>query len=270
MTLQSRSSPALLAVVVIIAYLIWFLAPLLFTKPDLSAEPPTGYDLIYAAGIGEVVVAIALAILLGVLGWWKFIGLTTSEKGSLKFVWPPFLFTLLLIAFAAYLASSKGFPLQDLFDYHQLVLLLSISFLVGFNEETIFRGFLFQGLASRLGAFTTIFLCGAVFGLFHLVNLLTGQALDTTLSQVVQAGSMGFMYAALRLRLGSIWPMIALHGFWDFSVTSMQQSIQVSGMETTPAGGFHPAMAIPVFLYGLFVYWRWSVWNKRNATSPDV
>jgi membrane protease YdiL (CAAX protease family) len=268
MTLRPKFSAALVAAVVIITYLAWFLAPLLFIEPGLSRAPSTSFDLIYQASAGEVIIAIVLAALLSLMGWWKFIGFRASEKGGLKFVWPPFLFTLLLIAAAAWLAHSRDYPLLEVFDNHQLALLLSISFLVGFNEEIIFRGFLFQGLVSRFGGFSTIFLCGAIFGLFHLVNLLIGQPLDTTLSQVVQAGSMGFMYAAMRLRLGSIWPTILLHGFWDFSVSTLQQSVQLPGLESAPMGGFHPAMAIPVLLYGLFVYWRWSLWQRAQSDTP--
>jgi len=257
----SKLPPLLTAAALLTAYLAWFLAPIFFVDPKSSAVAPAGFDAIYNAGIGEVIVAVVLLLLVGMLGWWKFIGLKASNAGGLKFVWLPLLYTLLLIALAVGLARSNAIPLLEVFEYHQLALLLLISFLVGFNEETIFRGFLFQGLASRLGPFLTILLSGVLFGMFHLVNLITGQPLDTTLSQVAQAGSMGFMYAALRLRLGSIWPLILLHGFWDFSVSIMQQSAQMTGLEVGPQSGFHPAMGLPLFLYGLFVYWRWSVWK---------
>ena len=258
----SKLPPLLIAAALLTAYLIWFLAPLAFVERESATVAPTGFDAIYTAGIGEVIVAVVLLLLVGMLGWWKFIGFKPSEAGGLKFVWLPLLYTLLLIALAAGFARSSATPLLEVFEYHQLALLLLISFLVGLNEETIFRGFLFQGLASRLGPFLTILLCGVLFGMFHLVNLITGQPLDTTLSQVVQAGSMGFMYAALRLRLGSIWPLILLHGFWDFAISMMQQNAQMTGLEVGPQSGFHPAMGLPMLLYGLFVYWRWTVWKR--------
>ena len=263
----SKLSPALVAAAVLTAYLAWFLAPLFILDSDLPTEAPAGFDAIFVAGAGEVIVSVLLFGLLSRLDWWKFICLKASNAGGLKFVWLPLLYTLMLIALAAGLAQTSATPLIEVFEYRQLALLLLISFLIGFNEETIFRGFLFQGLASRLGPFLTILLCGALFGMFHLVNLITGQPLDTTLSQVFQAGSMGFMYAALRLRLGSIWPLILLHGFWDFSVSIMQQSAQIVGLEVGPQSGFHPAAAIPTFLYGLFVYWRWSVWKSAHPHS---
>ena len=263
----SKLSPALVAAAVLTAYLAWFLAPLFILDSELPTEAPAGFDAIFVAGAGEVIVSVLLFGLLSRLDWWKFIGLKASNAGGLKFVWLPLLYTLMLIALAAGLAQTSATPLIEVFEYRQLALLLLISFLIGFNEETIFRGFLFQGLAFRLGPFLTILLCGALFGMFHLVNLITGQPLDTTLSQVFQAGSMGFMYAALRLRLGSIWPLILLHGFWDFSVSIMQQSAQIVGLEVGPQSGFHPAAAIPTFLYGLFVYWRWSVWKSAHPHS---
>ncbi len=89
----------------------------------------------------------------------------------------------------------------------------------------------------------------------------------TTVSQVIQAFSTGFLYAALRLRLGSIWPLIILHGFWDFSVSLAQHSIQLAGVEIEATSGIHPLVSMPVLLYGIFVYWRWSSWRKSGLSG---
>lgn len=255
---------ARVASVLTIVYLIWFLAPLLLIDIDPNATPPSGLDSIFSAGVGEVIVAAVLLVLIGFLGWWKIVGLKGRNEGGLKLIFLPLAYTMLLIALAVALAQSKGLPVIDLFDFHTLALLFLISFLVGFNEEVIFRGFVFGGLIKKLNPLWAVILCAVIFGSFHLVNLVQGQPLDTTLSQVLQAGSMGFLYAALRLRLGSIWPVIILHGFWDFSVSIMQQSAQLAGMETGVTSGFHPLAGLPVLLYGVFVFWRWKVWKSKS------
>lgn len=250
------------AFTILIAYLAWFLAPLLIVDFDSSAQAPIGFDLIFGEGVNEIVIAIVLLALIGLSKTWQAVGLKKPEAGGLKFVWLPFAYTLLMILLAMEMTNSKSVPLGEVFDLHELSLLFLISCLVGFNEETIFRGFIFSGLSAKFRPFLTVLLCAVVFGLFHLVNLITGQALETTFSQVLQAGSMGFLYAALRLRLGSIWPLIFLHGFWDFSVTTMQQSMQITGFDTTAASGFHPLVGAPLVIYGLFVFWRWKIWQS--------
>jgi membrane protease YdiL (CAAX protease family) len=96
-----------------------------------------------------------------------------------------------------------------------------------------------------------------VFGLFHFVNLFTGAPLEQTMFQVMHAGAMGFLYAALRLRLGAVWPLMLIHGFWDFSLfvlQSAQTEEKTGAMSLTMGLG----IAVPALLYGIFVYWRWS------------
>lgn len=244
---------------VLIAYLAWFLVPLLVLDVDPNTHPPTGFDLIFGEGINEVAVGIVLLVLIGYLKAWRAIGLKQTEPGGFKFIWLPLAYTLVIILLAINMVNSKSVPLGEVFELHDLALLLLISCLVGFNEEIIFRGFAFSGLSAKFHPFLTVCLCGVIFGLFHLVNLISGQATETTLSQVLQAGSMGFLYAALRLRLGSIWPLIFLHGLWDFSVTILQQSMQITGFDTSTASGFHPLVGAPLLVYGLFVFWRWKV-----------
>lgn len=61
------------------------------------------------------------------------------------------------------------------------------------------------------------FLASAAFGLMHLVNAFTGQAIGPTLQQVGLAFLGGTVFYVLRRTTGSlIWAML-LHGAWDFS-----------------------------------------------------
>ncbi len=61
------------------------------------------------------------------------------------------------------------------------------------------------------------FLSTALFGLMHLLNAVTGQAIGPTLQQVMFAFIAGTTLYILRRTTGSlVWAMV-LHGFWDFS-----------------------------------------------------
>lgn len=251
----------------IVAYLLWFLAPLLLFEADPDAVATVGFESILRLGLAQIIIASVLLLLLGYLGWWKVVRLKGSNAGGLKFVLLPVAYTLLVVGIAFDAISTNELDLSVVFDSRSLLMVILISFLIGFNEEVIFRGFAFGALATKLSPLLTVLTCALLFGSFHFVNLVHGQAFDITLSQVLQASSMGFLYAALRLRLDSLWPLILLHGFWDASVSMMQQSTLFAEVETMATSGVHPLISMPVLLYGIFVYWRWSVWNKKEVAG---
>jgi len=99
----------------------------------------------------------------------------------------------------------------------------------------------------------------SIFGLFHFGNVLGGKSISSITPQVIHAAAMGFLYATLRLRIGAIWPLMLMHGFWDFSLFVLQTS---SSAEPTGASQIVASevlmIAAPALLYGVFVYWRWS------------
>ena len=82
---------------------------------------------------------------------------------------------------------------------------------VGFLEELIFRGFLFKALC-RENIKTAVIISSVTFGAGHIVNLLNGAELVSTLMQIVYAIAAGFVFTYLFLVSGSIWPCIICHG----------------------------------------------------------
>ena len=79
-----------------------------------------------------------------------------------------------------------------------------LCLLAPFAEEVLFRGFLFQWLARRLGLWTGILVSSFLFAVFHW-NLF-GFANSFLLG----------IFAALLLRASrSLWPAIALHALWN-------------------------------------------------------
>ena len=68
------------------------------------------------------------------------------------------------------------------------------------TEEIFFRGFIFAGLAPRLGVWRAMLVSALVFSLFHL-----------TLGLLVPVFITGFLLAWLYRQTGSIWPSIMAH-----------------------------------------------------------
>ena len=94
--------------------------------------------------------------------------------------------------------------------------------LVGFAEELIFRGFLFKAMLKDGNVKAAIIVSSVTFGLGHIVNLFIGHELIATLTQMVFAIAMGFVFTLVFYKSGSLLPGILAHSFID--VTSVLAS----------------------------------------------
>lgn len=97
------------------------------------------------------------------------------------------------------------------FSFLEICLYVFSMLCVGFLEELIFRGFLFKALCKD-SLKTAIIVSSVTFGAGHIVNLLNGAELVSTLLQIVYAIAIGFSFTYLFLVSGSIWPCIICHG----------------------------------------------------------
>ncbi|MGW7601427.1 CPBP family intramembrane glutamic endopeptidase [Streptomyces antimycoticus] len=87
---------------------------------------------------------------------------------------------------------------------------------VGINEEIYSRGLVQQAL-NPLGPIRAALGVAVLFGTGHIQNFLFfGDPLDDTLWQMLSAGLFGFTCAGLRYAIGSVWPMVLVHGLDDF------------------------------------------------------
>lgn len=134
----------------------------------------------------------------------KYYGLCSSKIPAGRFLWYVplvlFMFRNLWFGFAI------NFPAADTVCY-----ILSML-CVGFLEEVIFRGFLFQALAKE-NIKTAVIVSSVTFGLGHILNLLngSGMGLIANLCQIVGAVACGFLFVILFYRGGSLIPCIVAH-----------------------------------------------------------
>ncbi len=266
-----RQNPLATALIVFTLYSISFFAPLLFTTPD-----PNQHGIVGIAGaIGQwkqqVFLVSFMIIVVSLLGWWKKIGFTPLNRGGLKYLLPPMAYASFLL-FAAMYSTHHTSWLLGATDPVQMLLFILVVLAVGFNEETMFRGILFHGFSTRFSIFAAVILSSLVFGVLHYLNLIEGAPLGRTTHQVLHAAAAGFLYIALRLRVGSIWPVMLFHAFWDF--TSFNMDSMRAGTETTTVA-ISPMVGLafellPATLYGAFVYWRWSVYRKKSEHNRPL
>ena len=249
-----KDNPLITSLLIVLLYAFWFVVPIFFVDVDPNAKGIAGIDGGLKEALPELITGSVLILFLSTLGWWKNIGFTSIKEGGVKFLLP-IIFIILSILYFAWSQDASGKWFWGFDSPLQLVTLLGVMFLLGFVEEGIFRGVLFYGLSTKLAPFLTVFISALVFGLFHFVNLLGGAEFTATIYQVIHAFAMGFLYASLRLKIGAIWPLMIMHGFWDFSLFVLQSTVKTTQDGVSMGAGL--SIAIPSLMYGLFVYWRW-------------
>lgn len=128
---------------------------------------------------------------------------------------------------------------------------------VGLFEEILFRGVLL-GVISRTSWGDTgvraAMLSSFIFGAAHLVNL-PREGLGSAVAQVVYAVLIGFFFAAVRIRSGSLLAVIVLHALldWGFYV----------GSDVFARAGGGSAPSIISSLFSVFVGVLLSAWGVR-------
>lgn len=83
---------------------------------------------------------------------------------------------------------------------------------VGFLEEVIFRGLLFDAIAKD-NIKSAIVISSVTFGIGHIINLFNGSGMDVVnnLCQIVFAIAVGFLLVTIFYRGGSLLPCIIVH-----------------------------------------------------------
>lgn len=100
-----------------------------------------------------------------------------------------------------------------------LIPILVAGLLVGFAEETLFRGILLRGLRTDGRTEATVAVgTSVVFGVFHLTNLITGSPAYAVLNQVLLATLTGAILYSFRRISGLLLPAMIAHGLWDISL----------------------------------------------------
>lgn len=220
----------------------------------------------------EAALAVSVLILLRVLGVAEKLTSKVTSVGDYKLVLFPVVFSLFILLIVVGDALSKGVEFSQIISTQNLILLVVTTFLVGVFEEGLFRGLALSAAMQHFKPVMAVFITSALFGLMHFVNYINGQPLDLTGAQVLHAFIMGMMYGMLVLRLGSLWPVILLHGLWDASVSIVGNTLIFMQTDSVPQQGVSAGsflIMLPEFLYALFLLWSVSRWMKRKSLDSQ-
>lgn len=136
----------------------------------------------------------------------------------------------------------------------ETVLYVLSMFCVGFLEELIFRGLLFQAMAKD-GVRSAIIVSSITFGIGHLVNLVNGSGaqLLPNLLQVLCAVAIGFAFVMIYCRTKSLMPCIITHSvfnglsaFANEAVMTPKRQVVSGVLQAVIAGGYALYLALAV------------------------
>jgi membrane protease YdiL (CAAX protease family) len=150
------------------------------------------------------------ALLLVVLRWTGWRVRDEPPRPAMGFLWvlPAVMVATLLLRLAGAVWSQL--------DVGLVAAALLASVLVGFAEETLFRGIILTALRGRVRSEAIAALVVTLwFGLFHLSNLLLGEPAAALQVGLAALGGVGFYLA--RRGTGTLVAAMVLHGAWDFS-----------------------------------------------------
>jgi len=162
---------------------------------------------------GNAVFNIALAAILFAWvqknGLLERYGLCRTTVPARKFLWYIPLFVI--ASHNLWNGAALNFPLADTVCY------ICFMLCVGFVEEILVRGFLFQAIAKSDGVKRAAVISSVTFGLGHLLNLVNGSGMElvANLCQVFGAIAAGFLFVTIFYRGGSLLPCIFTHAAID-------------------------------------------------------
>jgi membrane protease YdiL (CAAX protease family) len=118
---------------------------------------------------------------------------------------------MLLIVFLFYLLFGFGYTLKGEISFVNDILLAFVVFIfVAFNEEIMFRGYVFQKFIELTNKYVATFLLSVCFGLAHLSNP------HASVLAVINVALAGVLFSICYIKTNSLWLPISFHFSWNF------------------------------------------------------
>ena len=163
----------------------------------------------------------------------------------------------------------------------------SIALSAGFSEEVAFRGlplsYLKRQLRSEKQIPLIVIVTGAVFGLFHIFNILVGASVSASIVQSISAVSIGIFLGAVFMRGGNLLVPILLHSLHDVLMLSFSEADEVSAVlseEATSGDILIAAVSIALAAFGFFLIRKskrgeicqmWAeTWSQSTESQPEI
>ena len=138
---------------------------------------------------------VAVLLLVATLAWFpaRYLGWRAPSPVFSSGALP--LLILLIAAAGAWFSVRSSLPANVGTDVHRSLRVLGTTVLVGINEEWLFRGVVMAALCRRLGLKRGALISTALFGTFHMMNVVAGEPLHLAVLQMCITTLMGAIFA---------------------------------------------------------------------------
>lgn len=240
----TRVSLAVVLVVLVAWLAITLGGSLIASRGDTTLVALVTHGPFWPAFVAGLFVLAASTRLPGIAPGWE----APRPRTVVRSVWLPGV----IVAAIAALAVAVGLPPPWRAGW---VLVNTLA--VGFSEELMFRGVLLGALLARgMAPLPAVLASSVLFGAVHALNgAVTGAWVESAV-QAVAASMSGVLFAAIRVRTGSLWPGIVLHALWDCAVFLLTagRAMPQETPEVTPAMLLAPVLfVVPNLLWGLYL-----------------
>lgn len=179
---------------------------------------------------------------------------------------------ILVISVIMLLVNGGELIIDGNLNIPNFISLVLVSIAIGIAEEFIFRGWLQNEVMDRFGegkkgALITILISGLLFGLFHLVNALSGQDLFTSFMQVIQTSAIGILFCSVYYASRNIWSLVFLHSFYDFSVLLGEVNSYKDCANNTDVAMVVNIITLIISLLFAIIYIAYSYLNIKNDVN---
>ena len=181
--------------------IIWIIAYVVLMSVADALSSIIGIDKVITAPL-SIIMALFLVIWIKNNGLSSKYGLVGAEYNQKTF--------LCFIPLCLMISVNFWGGINLNFNLFEGILFIISMIAVGVIEEIIFRGFLFKVL-QKDNLTVAIIVTSLTFGIGHIVNLLNGAELVSTLLQIVYASSAGFLFTVIFYKTGSLFLCIAIH-----------------------------------------------------------
>jgi uncharacterized protein len=228
---EYRLKPTLTNALIIVAcYTVYMFLAMHFSGVPYTEFAKSSSNMFFGVLIPVAVGSLILTVVAIWSGWWKDVW---RDKFQIKgHNWMYIFVILALIAIIGNFIKGSIGSLDIMF----IVTIFIATAFVGYSEELLTRGLLIQGArGSGLSEIKVFLIVMLVFGLFHGINFLLGQAAIATLQQMLLAGLAGGVYYAIFRKTGFLVATMVLHALFDFSLLS-QGMVQYALMALVVSG----------------------------------
>ena len=214
---QYRLKPTLLnALIIVVVYVLILIGMEILSGVPYTDIAKSSHNLLFGVLIPVAIGSIFLTIIALWSGWWKDVW---RDQYKIKdHSWMHIFLILVVIGIVANILSGSISSQNSTF----IIIALIATAFVGYSEELLTRGLLVRG--ARGYGFTEVkvfLIVMLVFGCIHGLNIINGQAILTTVQQIITAGLTGGVYYTIYRKTGLLAVPIILHALFDFSLLTM-------------------------------------------------